>query len=87
MGFRNLVTPQFGVVLFWLCAVPLLIMAGFFAVNGQVLYPLMCVAWVLFLRVIFESLAILFQIHDVLVDIRDADKLKAKDAERGAKLA
>jgi hypothetical protein len=87
MRFRTFVTPQFGVLLFWLCAVPLLFAAGFFVVNGQPVYSLICLAWVLFLRVILESLAILFQIHDVLVDIRDANKRSAKDAEREAKLA
>ena len=87
VGFKRFYTPQFGVVLFWLSAVPLLIAGGILLVQGSVVMGITMIASALFFRVFFETMTVLFQIHDVLCEIRDADKTKAAEAERQEKMA
>jgi hypothetical protein len=80
------VTPQFGVVLFWVLACTLLLGAGFMFAQGNILMGSVTIGLVLLWRVFFETVTVLFQIHSVLVDIRDADKVQQAEAERKRKL-
>lgn len=87
LGFRTFVTPQFGVVLFWVMAVPLIVAAVLSIVRGSVWFGIYGFLLVVLIRVVFETMTILFHIHDVLVEIRDKDKVERERAEREAKIA
>jgi hypothetical protein len=81
-GFRTFVTPQFGVILFWLIAIPLVIAAAIAIWNKAIWVGLNFLLWAVFLRVGLETMTILFYIHDVLVEIRDKDRKEREQAER-----
>jgi len=87
LGFRTFVTPQFGVILFWLIAIPLVIAALIAFWNKAIWMGLYFLLWAVLVRVGLETMTILFNIHDVLVEIRDKDKKEREQAEREEKLA
>lgn len=87
VGFKTFVTPQFGVIVFWLIAVPTLVGAGMLIFQGSVTTGLIAIGAVLFWRMFFETMTIMFAIHGVLIEIRDADKVKMANEERERKLA
>ena len=82
MRFRKFFTPELAVIIFWLFAVPAFGVAILDLAKGQNVIGLSCLAAILFLRVMMETMAVLFQIHHVLIDIRDNAKEDAGDLER-----
>lgn len=69
-GFRRFVTPEFGAIIFWLAAVPLLLSAAFALFHSSFLIFGWLVFATVIVRVACEGMTVLFQIHDVLVEIR-----------------
>lgn len=81
--FRDFWTPSLGIIVFWFGALVCCLLAGFSLSAGLMLPALLWIAAIFALRMAVEALVVLFQIHDVLVEIRDQgqradpqDKLK-----------
>jgi len=75
-------TPALGMLLFWGYAVVAGITAAFALARGAIVVALVFVGTIVVARVWVEMTLILFQIHDVLVSIRD----QPIEAEKRAKL-
>lgn len=71
-GFKTFIAPEFGVIVFWLGAVPLLLAAGLALAKGSFLIALGFTGSAIALRLVLEGMTVLFQMHDVLLDIRTA---------------
>ncbi len=87
LGFRSFVTPEFGVILFWGSAVVFGAAAVMSFVRGSIWTGVYGLLLVVLIRVALETMTILFHIHDVLVEIRDKDKVEREKAEREGKIA
>jgi len=71
LAFKTFIAPQFGVVVFWIIGIPSLIASCIEFATGQWIVALITLAFVLGFRIFFEAMTVLFQIHDVLVEMRD----------------
>jgi Na+/melibiose symporter-like transporter len=82
LGFKSFITPQFGVVLFWLIAIALGASAVMSFAHGAEAVGFFMLMAIIGVRVGFETLTVLFQIHDVLLDIRDQDDRREQAAKK-----
>lgn len=82
-GFRVFIAPEFGVAIFWLVAIALVIAAAAAAAAGNMTGALVSMAVIFCVRLVLEAFSVLFQIHDVLIDIRTA-LAQPRDAQAAA---
>ncbi|HRI57960.1 MAG TPA: hypothetical protein PK170_12805 [Anaerolineae bacterium] len=81
-GFQGFVTRELAALVFWVFAVIIVISAALLMnQTGQWWWWLVAVFSIATLRVGCEGMAVLFHIHEALIDLREATVGAARDAQ------